>query len=395
MEGTNPSRQRRPVAAEHRQLANAASAASASHSGKLQGVRATHSDGMQGECVLAVDGGNTKTIALVAALDGTILGAGRGGCADIYNAEAGTEWPDSAAAAMANVEYAVVSALQAAQVKASDLVTAVFSMAGADWPEDFMYIRAAMTERGFGRSILVQNDALGILHTGSVDATGVSVVCGTGAGTGARSPDGRTWHSSMWQNQVQGSSMLAHKALDALYRAELGIEPPTTLKPRVLDFFGLNTVEEVLHLFTSRVKRAPDHVDQLTPILLDEAQAGDDVAMRVVREHGHRLGDFALAAARRVGIEGTPFTLVLAGGVLRHPSTILADAIIERVRTTSPEVRPARSRFEPIIGVLITALEAAEVAIDDTVLERLEPSIPDQTLFSTIRDYPVIQAENM
>src|SRR5258706_12290128 len=104
-----------------------------------------------------------------------------------------------------------------------------------------------MGKRSFGRTILVQNDALGILHAGSADATGVSVVCGTGAATGARSSDGRTWHSSMWQNQVQGSSMLAHKALDALYRSELGLEPPQTLRPRGLDFFGLNSVEEVLH----------------------------------------------------------------------------------------------------------------------------------------------------
>ena len=371
MSGTNPSRQRRSFAAS-----------------------AAHSDGMQGGYVLAVDGGNTKTIALVAALDGTILGAGRGGCADIYNAPAGTEWPDSAAAAMANVEYAVASALQAAQVKASDLVTAVFSMAGADWPEDFAYIRAAMEGRGFGRTILVQNDALGILHAGSPDATGVSVVCGTGAATGARSADGRIWHSSMWQNQVQGSSMLASRALDALYRSELGIDPPTTLKPRMLDFFGLNSVEEVLHVFTSRVKRAPDHVDQLTPILLDEAQAGDIVATQVVRVHGQALGDFALAAARRVGIEGTPFTLVLAGGVLRHPSPILADAIIERIRTTSPDVQPTRSRFEPIIGVLFTALEATQIVIDDTVLERLVPTIPDATLFVTRRDFPAIEARN-
>src|SRR5258707_12511750 len=85
---------------------------------------------MQMQCVLAVDGGNTKTIALVAALDGTILGAGRGGCGDIYNAEPGTEWPDSAAAAVANIEYAVLSALEAAQIKPSDLLAGVFSMAG-------------------------------------------------------------------------------------------------------------------------------------------------------------------------------------------------------------------------------------------------------------------------
>lgn len=337
--------------------------------------------------VLGVDGGNTKTIALVAALDGTILGAGRGGCGDIYNADPGTTWPDSASAAVANIEYAVLSALQAAQVEASDLITSVFSMAGADWPEDFAYLQAAMEERGFGRTILVQNDALGVLHAGSSDDTGVSVVCGTGAGTGARAPDGRTWHSSTWQDQVQGSSQLGQKTLYAVYRSELGIEPPTTLTPRVLDYYHLDTVEELLHHFTSRGERPPGRVDQLTPMLLDEAQAGDGIARQIVQEHGWALGNYALAAARRVGIEGTPFTLVLAGGVFRHSSSLLADAIIERVRTTSPEVRPTYCRFEPIIGVLFTALEAAGTAIDDVLLERLIPTIPPPSLFATARDY--------
>lgn len=339
------------------------------------------------QCVLAVDGGNTKTIALVAALDGTILGAGRGGCGDIYNADVGTEWQDSAAAAVANIEYAVQSALQSARVKSSDLVVGVFSMAGADWQEDFAYLHAAMEVRGFGQTILVQNDALGVLHAGSSDDTGVSVVCGTGAGTGARAPDGRTWHSSTWQDQVQGGTQLGRKTLDAVYRSELGIEPPTTLTPRVLDFYHLNTVEEMLHHFTSRMKSIPGRVDQLTPILLDEAQAGDSVAMRVVQEHGKALGDYALAAARIVGIEGTAFTLVLAGGVLRHPSSLLADTIIQRVQTTSPDVRPTRCRFEPVIGVLFTALEAADSSVNDALLEKLIPTIPPPTLYSTTVDY--------
>jgi len=190
----------------------------------------------------------------------------------------------------------------------------------------------------------------------------------------------------MWQNQVQGSAQLGQKTLDAVYRSELGIEPPTTLTQRVLDFFHLDTVEEVLHLFTSRERRPPSRVDQLTPILLDEAQAGDSVASRVVQEHGRALGDYALAAARRVGIEGTAFTLVLAGGVFRHPSKLLEDAIIERVRTTSPDVRPTRCRFEPIIGVLFTALEAAGGSVNDTLLEKLIPTIPSSTLFTTTID---------
>ncbi len=340
------------------------------------------------QCVLAVDGGNTKTIALVAALDGTILGAGRGGCSDIYNAHAGIDWPDSATAAVANIKYAVMSALQAANVEASDLVVGVFNMAGADWPEDFSFLHTSMEALRFGRTILIQNDALGVLHAGSLDNTGVSVICGTGAATGARGPDGRVWHSSMWQNLAQGGAQLGQKTLDAVYRAELGIDLPTTLTQRVLAFFDLNTVEELLHLFTNRVKTAPTNsIRHLTPILLDEAQAGDSVALRIVQEHGWVLGKYALVAARWVGIEGTAFPLVLAGGVFRHPSSLLIEAIIESVRTTSPAVRPMRYRFEPIIGVLFSALEIAQVTIDDVLLQKLTSTIPDASLFMT-HSYP-------
>src|SRR5579864_6923690 len=186
--------------------------------------------------VLGVDGGNTKTIALVAALDGTIVGAGRGGCGDIYNAPfVGTGGTDPAAAAIGNIEYAVETALRAARVKAGDIVAAVFNMAGADWPEDFDVLTTAMKVRGYGRALIVQNDALGVLHSGVADNVGVSVICGTGGATGARGPDGRTWHSSAWQDQVQGGSQLSQKVLDGVVRAELGIEAPTRLKQRMLD----------------------------------------------------------------------------------------------------------------------------------------------------------------
>src|SRR2546430_13607750 len=141
--------------------------------------------------VLGVDGGTTKTVALVARLDGTIVGAGRGGCANIYAA-------CGADAALSAVEDAVRAALSAAGVPAGALLAGAFSMSGADWPEDTVYLREAMARRGYGRRVVVVNDALGALRAGSPDGTGVAVVCGTGAAIGARAPDGRAWHSGFW-----------------------------------------------------------------------------------------------------------------------------------------------------------------------------------------------------
>src|SRR4051794_14703397 len=111
--------------------------------------------------VLAVDGGNTKTIAIVASADGVPLGVAYGGCGDIYNATpvggaTGDGLFDPALSALTNVERTITAALDAAQVSAADLSISVFNMAGADWPEDLDFWREAMTARGYGRSVIVQ-----------------------------------------------------------------------------------------------------------------------------------------------------------------------------------------------------------------------------------------------
>ena len=82
---------------------------------------------------LAVDGGNTKTLAVVAGADGEPRGRGRGGCADIYNA-------GSPALAVAAIETAARAALAEAGAEAGEVASAVFSLAGADWPEDFVLL---------------------------------------------------------------------------------------------------------------------------------------------------------------------------------------------------------------------------------------------------------------
>lgn len=341
------------------------------------------------QCVLAVDGGNTKTIAVVAALDGTILGAGRGACGDIYNGK-GTGY-GSEHAAMEHVEDAVRAALRHTELGYNDIVAGVFNMAGADWLEDYALIEAELKARGLGQRILVQNDALGALHAGTAGNVGVSVVCGTGGATGSRGPDGRSWHSSFWQMSVQGSSMISHVAISEVVRSELGIEPPTSLTARIVDFFSLHSVEELLHNMTCRDHSVrPHRIDRLTPIIMDEADAGDELATRILHQHGRRLADYAVVAARKVGIEGTAFPLILAGGVFRHPSTIMSDALIERLRETSPAVQPRRARFEPVIGTLFSALELAGITLDEALLERLISTIPHSSLFETASHYTAL-----
>jgi N-acetylglucosamine kinase-like BadF-type ATPase len=325
--------------------------------------------------ILGVDGGNTKTLALVAREDGLILGTGRASCSDIYGAV-------SPEAAIAEIERAVDAALKEAAIEPAKLSAGMFSLAGADWPEDFKLLEDAMRRRGYGQRVVVVNDAMGALRAGSPDGSGVVVACGTGAAVGARHPDGRIWHSSFWQ-QVQGADELGSQALRAVYRADLGIDPPTLLTERILAAFGVHNVEDVLHWMTGRDIQRPKNRRELVRPLFDAADAGDATARQIIISHGKALGDYAIVAARRVGLLGEPFTLVLTGGVLRHPSPLLREALIERVREAAPGARAIQSRFEPAAGAVLLALDSMHIVADATLLERLESTLPGAAFFAT------------
>ena len=327
--------------------------------------------------ILGVDGGNTKTIALLATPEGHIISAARGVCTDIYGAS-------NPQAALDEIESTVDHALSQANCERDDLDTACFSLAGADWPEDYTFLQNAMSQYGFGRRIQICNDALGALRAGSPDGTGVVISCGTGIATAARNPDGAFWQSGFWQEPLCGIE-LGNQALRAIYRGELGIDPPTSLTSPVLQHFEQPDVEALLHHFTQRGGTPPTviEVSKLAPIVLHEAETGDKMASRIVRQHGTLLADYALAAVRKVSMEHTAFPLVLNGGIFRYPGQQLIEAIQAQIITVCPDVVPVRSRHEPVVGALLLAFETAGIELTPMLIDNLEVSIPSNNLFRT------------
>lgn len=320
-------------------------------------------------CVLGVDAGNSKTVALVADPSGRVLGWGRGGGGDIYASEG---------VAVAAVVGAVEGALAAARRRAGDLSAACLSLVGADWPEDFAFWQQEAETRGYGGTVRVVNDALGALRAGTA-GDGVAVVCGTGAAVGARRGNA-VWHSSFWQEPVGGFE-LGERALRAVYRAELGLEPPTLLTNLVIKHFGCTDVEAVLHRLTGRETRALRQTAGLSRLLLDAAALGDGAALFEVDRAAAILGEYAWVAARKVGLGDEPFTLVLAGGVLRHESPLLREAIALKVREKLPRAVPCLSPFEPVVGAVLLALDDAKTPLADPTA--LTSSLPAPEFFAT------------
>ena len=171
---------------------------------------------LRGELFLGVDAGGTKTVALLSDATGRIVGSGRSGPCNIY---------DAVPKALEALDSAVGQALTGANASLSQVAATCLSATGADWPEDFALLETCLDRRGY-RRVRVVNDAMGALRAGSADGTGVVVVCGTSAGIGAKSASGLEWHSSFWQ-EPEGAEQLGRAALRAVDRSELGLDPPS------------------------------------------------------------------------------------------------------------------------------------------------------------------------
>jgi N-acetylglucosamine kinase-like BadF-type ATPase len=316
-----------------------------------------------GGLLLGVDGGNTKTIAVVARPDGTVVGVGSGGCGDIHNAA-------SPEVALDEIHRACAQALRSAGVDASELGAAAFSLAGADWPEDFAVLENELTRRmQLATAPIVVNDAIGAIRCGTGDGVGVAVVCGTHGTAGARNAAGDVYHFGFWPDDTGATGLAAH-ALAAVWRAELGIGPETSLTARALARWDAADPVELLHAFTRLADPVPASEHALfADAVLDEAEEGDAVAVEIVRLVGTWLGDYARVTAARTGQLGSPFPLVLCGGVLRHSSSLLREAILDRV----PEADPVYPAIEPVGGAVLLAGDAIGARSD---LGKLREALP-------------------
>jgi N-acetylglucosamine kinase-like BadF-type ATPase len=319
--------------------------------------------------LLGADGGNTKTIVLVAGRDGSILGAGRSGISDLYNAP-------STDAALASVAAATAQALAAAGATAADVEAACFSLAGADWEEDFELLRRELPARiGLPSEPLVVNDAVGAIRAGTPDGVGTAVVCGTYGVSSGRNAAGEVFHLGFWPDSC-GARPLARQALAAVWRADLGYGPATSLTRRALDTYAVPDPIALLHELTRRGGPGWDAADRLAPAVLDEADGGDEVAAALVGSQGRILGDQTRACAERVGLLGGEFPVVLAGGAFRHSSRLLAETVMERI----PGGRAVRATHEPAVGALLFAFDRAGVEADEA---RLEATAPPAATYAT------------
>ena len=297
--------------------------------------------------LLGVDGGGTKTTALVADADGRVLGRGTAGGS---NAKSTGE-----AAARAAVWGAIEQAYAAAGLRVQPPRAACLGLAGVDTPGDAAQWAPWVAQVLPGAQVRIVNDIDLVLAGGTPEEWGVAVIAGTGAIALGRAKDGRAARVGGWGWLLgdEGSGFwIGLRALQAVTRADDGRGPQTALTETVLARWGLAAPEGLLAAaYRTPFPRA--EIAALTGAVEAAAGEGDETALAITREAGLELALAAEAVVRRLGL-GAPVPGALAGGVLVRGRAV-REAMLAALRKRGLALDPVQLVDEPAKGAVVIA----------------------------------------
>lgn len=331
--------------------------------------------------VVGVDGGTTKTVALVADMRGRILAAARGGGSNWTGEDVEIPMTVVVETVRQALDQAGVLADAAADAAANAVEVGVFTLAGADWPEDHTRREDFLSRAGIARRVIVKNDAFGGMRAGLTRPYGMVLAVGTGMNAAVITPDGEEWAFGYYET-FGGASTIARDAFDAVLRAETGRGQPTSLTRVVLERLGFPTVEAMLRAYVLR-KIEVGQFYSITPLVFEQALAGDPVAVAIIVRQGKGLAEYITAMARRFHMTRLEFEVVLAGSVFKGVGPLLVDTLTQEIHQVAPYARIVRARFEPAVGSVLLAYDALKLPVDEEVYARLAETAPGPQFFDT------------
>lgn len=255
---------------------------------------------------LGVDGGGSKTLALIINEQGQVCGHGQAGSTNHY--VVGKEQ------AQANLHEAVSQAVNAAG-STLPLAAAWFGLAGVDRAADHIFWRSWL--QSYAGLVYISNDVELILSA-LEDLTGVALIAGTGSIALARDQYGQLRRVGGWGHLLgdEGSGYdLGLSALRAALRAYDGRGEKTLLLERILEHWELSRGDDMLERAYDDV-RGKGEIARLAPLVLQVARAGDATAMTIMRQRADELALTAFVASQGLSFPAPGAALVLGGSLL-------------------------------------------------------------------------------
>jgi N-acetylglucosamine kinase-like BadF-type ATPase len=318
--------------------------------------------------IIAVDAGGTKTDCLIGTTQGEILARTSSGPAN-YQLVGG----DGVLRVIKELLCAVDE--YCSHEKCSFEVMWI-GIAGVDRPGEREQITKALQTLGIARRVVVDNDAIIALASGTMGDPGVVVIAGTGSIAFGINEEGKRARAGGWGYILgdEGSAYhIGRAALNSVTRAADGRGQPTLLSQAIIDHFRISNVDGLVRLaYADEFGRI--NIANLAVIVAESAGKGDETAIRILGQAGAELGIAAGAVAKALKMESTAFPCVTTGGVFKSGSRV-SEALMKELVKAAPLSRLTRPEFPPVAGAYFLGIREVGQDIDETIVQRVRASL--------------------
>lgn len=306
--------------------------------------------------ILGVDGGGSKTYAVIVNGNGNKISSGISGSSN--HQVVGID------KAFGHIKESVDLALQAAGLSYPDIAFTQYGLAGLDRVQDYRIVHPALSRIPFPRWDVVPDTMEG-LRTGSIHNVGVVLICGSGTNAAGRNEAGETVQVG-GVGYLYGDSLGANYMATTMFRAAVrsweGREIPSILPEKLLHYFGFPTMEALINDFLDReIQQIRE--GRLTVSLHEAANEGDLLAIRLLKEAGKELGITGNAVIRKLGgFKGQTVPIVLVGSVIqkgRNP--YLLEELRKTLELENLNVELIIPEMAPVYGSILLAMDHLQI----------------------------------
>ncbi|HWV23607.1 MAG TPA: BadF/BadG/BcrA/BcrD ATPase family protein [Thermomicrobiales bacterium] len=326
---------------------------------------------MTRDLILAIDGGQTSTKAILARRDGSFLAAGFGPACDHIHGPGGRETNRRA------IHTAARDALATAGRDSSEIISAGLGLTSAAREHHAQGIFAEIVrEMCDPETIWVDADYVSNLYGASAGSPGVVVIAGGGSigyGVDDRGREAVAGGLGYLMGDDGSAWYIGLRAIVAATHANDGRGPATALLPFVCDHYRLDSVREIIRvIYADGFQRG--QVSGIAPDVVRIAET-DDVARQIVTDAGEKLAEIVLATVRNLYEEGDAVAVYPTGGVFAAGQRITGP-FASRIADGWPTAQIRTPRFAPVVGALIQAIRALGDDITPELLDRIERTLP-------------------
>ena len=307
--------------------------------------------------VIGVDGGGTKTRAVVTMEGNRVVGAGSAGASNDRSV--------SGAEASDHLVQAIRAALVSASVSLEDIAGICMCLSGFDTELDLPVPNRAIAELGFQGIVILENDVIGAWAGATEAGPGIVVIGGTGSTALGMNRQGEFWRTDGWDyilGDAGGAYAIGLAGLRLAMKMVDGRLAPTSLLMRLHEAYGVINGQGMRR----RVDGGPFgkmEIAGFAEYVSRAARDGDAIAQSLLRQAGVELGNDAVAIVRMLRMEDDTFPVCTVGGVFQSVPWV-PDAFWGIVQPIAPRSTMTQPLHSPDVGAAILGrrrLESGDV----------------------------------